>query len=186
MKGYGPYSDEDIQAWNRVLGHEIAQNYSPPSENDTLSTMVPKMEARHGLIDANTLVSPNLVPTNTSQDRVGRMNDVLGSTMVRGVDYPTPNPYARAIYLNEKNIREDSQGTPAQNMEYQLAVLDHELNHAQEQASGGPWRPHGTSRDNAKEHFRQSDEPGQMFNYEGKEAIRLMLERMKRHAQGQP
>lgn len=181
---YSPYTNEDLVAFNRLHGHELAQNYSMPDELDTLATMVPKLEARHGLLDRSTMVSENLVPYQTRGASTADLRDVNGQTFIRGEDYPASNPYARAIYLNKKNIASDAHGKNV--AEYKMSVLDHELNHAQEVASGGPSVPEGTSKDNTKRHFVQSDTPGQMFNYEGRDALKMMLDRLQRHAKGLP
>jgi hypothetical protein len=77
---------------------------------------------------------------------------------------------------NESLIVVAPGGTKAEN----LSEISHELEHVKEKNSlprGVAWNPDAESNSNKAQHF-MSDEPGQMFNYEARDALNRLMERL--------
>lgn len=149
---YPEYDREDLRNIDQQAGHEMERNYGPYGA--TLPQITHAMEAQHGL-------SP-------------------GSDKFI---YKAPkNPKAVADTTIDENGTPNIQIDPHQNPNDFLTTLDHELNHAAEMTNGTDLQmrgfPSGPSNSNKLPHFA-SDDAGQMFPYEQKNAVNSMLNQIQ-------
>lgn len=170
--GYLDLTNEEQTAFQDLHGGELARKFgSDKFGSPGFSKVVSRMEKSKGAISPWTMITNDIVPGwvypwGGNEDLVNTM----GVQLRAGENYPQPIKYNSVVVFDSK-----------QPQERLLSTIDHELQHAKNARENGvgdnQLRGYVPAFSTAGRHFAQ-DVPAQMFPYEGRAALSMMLDRM--------
>lgn len=171
----GQIPREALKEMSRQNGAEILRQggfsgEDPAMTKNDILEMTKALLAEKGLKTGDVDVRLDRVPGYVYKEvvplNVGDRDE--GITFLRSFHYPSDRPNKAT-----SGVSTFYRGGVPRASEQIMSTMDHELEHAKD----GPNALIGQHGDNKNPHFN-SDEPGQMLNYEGKAALQRMIKRL--------